>query len=459
MNISFDKPIHVYFIGIGGISMSGLAGILLKEGFKVSGSDAKESELTIGLAKQGAKIYIGQETSHLDGSEDLIVYTAAIKENNPEFQAMLASGKPHMTRARFLGELMKNYDTPIAISGTHGKTTTTTMISEILLQAKKDPTITVGGIVRSINSAIRVGSPDYFVFEACEYTNSFLSFFPKISVILNIREDHLDFFKDINDIRSSFKRFANLLPSDGLLVINGEIDNYSEITEQVKCPVITYGFDEKYDFSASDVVFDSDGHPSFVCHDNKAKESFNIKLNVTGIHNVSNALAAIAVCRTLNVEKEDIFTALGECSGSKRRFERLGNVNGVEIIDDYAHHPDEITATLKSARNISHNKLWVVFQPHTYTRTKALLNEFASSLALADKVILTDVYAAREKDVYGVNSQTLYEKMKSNGTDVVYISDFKKIENYIRENCTSGDLLITMGAGDVVNISHSLTGK
>ncbi len=459
MNITFDNPMHVYFIGIGGVSMSGLASILLTEGFKVSGSDAKESSLTEKLVSEGASVYYGQDVSHITEDVDLIVYTAAIRENNPEYIFMKASGKPYMTRAEFLGELMKNYDTPIAISGTHGKTTTTTMISEILLEADTDPTISVGGVVQSINSNTRVGSPDFFVFEACEYTNSFLSFFPKISVILNVEEDHLDFFKDINDIRNSFHRFAKLLPEDGLLVINGEIDNYREITKDVLCPIVTYGFSPVFDYYATDIRFDKDGHPCFTCHVKKTKGEFDVALNTTGIHNISNALAAIAVCRSMKISASNIKSALSKCAGSKRRFEIRGEFNGVTIVDDYAHHPSEIRATLKAALNRPHNRLWVVFQPHTYTRTKAFLSDFADSLSIADKIILTDVYAAREKDIYGCNTQNLLELMKRNGSDVTYIKDFSDIENFVKENCTTNDLLITMGAGDIVNIADNLVSK
>ena len=461
MEINFNEPKHVYFIGIGGISMSGLASILLKEGFTVSGSDAKESDLTRKLEKEGANIYYGQEVSHLSGCEDLVVYTAAIKEDNPEFIKMRELNLPSLTRADFLGLLMKNYKTPIAVSGTHGKTTTSTMISEIFLKGNYDPTITVGGVLNSIGQNIMVGGPDYFIFEACEYTNSFLSFFPKISVILNIEEDHLDFFKDINDIRASFKRFAELLPEDGLLVINGEIPNISEIVKDIKCPYLTYGFDESNAIYADNISFDELAHGSFTCHldlDGE-KESFGVTLGVTGRHNISNALSAILVARYLGVPVDAIKEALKECTGSKRRFEKKGVVNGITIIDDYAHHPTEIKASLTAAKNYPHNKLYVVFQPHTYTRTKAFLPEFAEALSIADKVILTDVYAAREKDVYGCNTSNLYELMKEKNCDVCYIKDFKEIEKYVLSNCTTGDLLITMGAGDVVNIADSLVSK
>ncbi len=459
MNIDFNKPMHVYFIGIGGISMSGLAGILLKEGYRISGSDAKESDLTRDLESKGATVYYDQSVSHITDDVDLVVYTAAIHKDNPEYIKMVSLGIPYMSRAEFLGELMKNYDIPIAVSGTHGKTTTTTMVSEILLSADLNPTISVGGVVKSLNSAIHVGAKDYFVFEACEYTNSFLSFFPKISIILNIEEDHLDFFKDLSDIRNSFHRFALLLPSDGFLVINGEIPNIDEITASLGCPFVTYGLSESYDYYAEDISFDSEGHPSFTCVEKETKTRIPVTLKLTGMHNVSNALAAIAAARHVGVSSAVISSALLNCGGSKRRFEYKGTFNGVTVIDDYAHHPTEIKATLKAARNLEHDKLWCVFQPHTYTRTKAFLHQFVDSLSLADNVIITDVYAAREKDEYGVNALTLFDEMKKKGIDVYYIKDFSEIKNFLIKNCVKNDLLITMGAGDIVKIADDIVSK
>ena len=459
MNIDFNKPMHVYFIGIGGISMSGLAGILLKEGYRISGSDAKESDLTRDLESKGATVYYDQTVSHITDDVDLVVYTAAIHKDNPEYIKMVSLGIPYMSRAEFLGELMKNYDIPIAVSGTHGKTTTTTMVSEILLSADLNPTISVGGVVKSLNSAIHVGAKDYFVFEACEYTNSFLSFFPKISIILNIEEDHLDFFKDLSDIRNSFHRFALLLPSDGFLVINGEIPNIDEITASLSCPFVTYGLSNDFDYYAEDISFDSEGHPSFTCVEKETKTRIPVTLKLTGMHNVSNALAAIAAARRVGVSSAVISSALLNCGGSKRRFEYKGTFNGVTVIDDYAHHPTEIKATLKAARNLEHHKLWCVFQPHTYTRTKAFLHQFVDSLSLADKVIITDVYAAREKDEYGVNALTLFDEMKKKGIDVYYIKDFSEIKNFLIKNCVKNDLLITMGAGDTVKIADDIVSK
>ena len=457
MKIDFKKPLKVYFVGIGGISMSGIASIINAGGFKVSGSDSKKSDLTEKLEREGITVFFGQDFSHVPEDTELVVYTAAIKKDNPDLLFAKEHNIPSMTRAEFLGLLLENYNTPIAISGTHGKTTTTSMISEIMLEADKNPTISNGGVLQSIGSNIFLGGTDYFVFEACEYTNSFLSFFPKISVILNVEEDHLDFFKDIDDIRNSFNLFAKHLPSDGLLVICNDIKNKESVLKDISCPYVTYGMSDTCDYYATDITFDEKAHPSFVCHRKKDGYAFNVSLSVTGEHNVLNALAAIAVTDYLNVGEDAIKAALLKCSGSKRRFEYRGTFDGVTVIDDYAHHPTEIKATLTAAKEYPHKTLWCVFQPHTYTRTKAFLKEFAQALSLADKVILADVYPAREKDIYGCNSQNLYEELLSLGCDVTYLHSFEEIEKIIHKNTINGDLLITVGAGDVVKIADNLT--
>ena len=459
MEINYNAPKHIYFIGIGGISMSGLATIMLKAGFKVSGSDPTESELTRSLEREGAVIYYDQTTHHIEDDVDLVVYTAAIKKENPEYIYMNEKGFENMSRAEFLGLLMKNYKTPIAVSGTHGKTTTTSMLSEILLEADTDPTLSVGGVLESIGTNTRAGGDDYFLFEACEYTDSFLHFFPKISIILNVEEDHLDYFKDIDAIRCSFNRFAKINPETGLLVINGEIPAIEKVLDGVKCPVITYGSSDEYDVYADNITFDDNAHPTYTYHDKRSGESFDVTLAVTGIHNVYNSLAAIAVARYLDITPETIGAALKKCSGSKRRFEHRGSFNGVEVIDDYAHHPTEIKATLEAAGKIKHKDLWCVFQPHTYTRTKAFLHEFAEALSAADHVVLAPVYPAREKDIYGCNSQNLYEEIQKTGTDCYYLKTFEDILSHLYKNCINGDLLITLGAGDVVKIADKLTSK
>lgn len=453
--INFEHPVHVHFIGIGGISMSGLAEVLLEEDFTISGSDNKESALTKHLENAGATVFYGQKASNIIDGIDVVVYTAAIHEDNEEFQAAVQKGLPMLSRAELLGQLMKNYDTPIAVAGTHGKTTTTSMLSQILLAGELDPTISVGGILKAIGGNIRVGNSEIFVTEACEYTNSFLEFFPKIGVILNIDEDHLDFFKDLDDIRHSFRKFAELLPEDGTLVINGEIDHLDEFTKGLACQVVTYGNDSSYDYSATNIMHNQKGQASFDYVKNGIFVS-RMQLAVNGDHNVSNALASLAAADLLGLPASVAQEGLIDFEGTKRRFEYKGEFQGVNVIDDYAHHPTEIQAALSAARHYPHKELWCIFQPHTYTRTKALFPEFVESLQNADHLILADIYAAREVNTIGISSKDLADAIAETGADVHYFPSFEEIENFCREHCQSGDLLITMGAGDVVNIGESL---
>ena len=456
--IDFHKPLHIHFIGIGGISMSGLAEILLGEDFVISGSDSKSSPLTQALEKKGATIYYGQRATNITDDVDVVVYTAAIHPDNPEFACAKEKGLPMLTRAELLGQIMRNYDTPVAISGTHGKTTTTSMVSHILLAGDCDPTISVGGILPAIGGNIRVGNSETFVTEACEYTNSFLSFFPKISIILNMDADHLDFFKDIDDIRHSFRRFAELLPADGTLIINADTPKYEDIIRDLPCNVITYGLEHDADYQAADITYDKYGHASFSVLRNGVKVG-SYYLKVPGIHNVSNALAAIALGHLLGLSEEVIIKGLGSFTGTDRRFQYKGTYHGAKVIDDYAHHPTEIRATMEAAENCAHRTLWCVFQPHTYTRTKALMEDFAKALSTADHVVLADIYAARETDNLGISSGTLAEKIAALGTDTHYFPSFDAIETFLLENCVNGDLLITMGAGDIVKVGEKLLGQ
>lgn len=439
--------------------MSGLAEILLDAGFTVSGSDAHETELTRHLTEKGARIYYGQRAANIEQEPGIqaVVYTAAIHGDNPELMAVRVKGLPELTRAELLGELMRNYKQSIAIAGTHGKTTTTSMLTDILLAGGTDPTISVGGILKDIGGNIRVGGPEFFVTEACEYTNSFLSFYPTIEVILNIEEDHLDFFKDIADIRHSFRLFAEKLPAGGLLVINKDIDRVEEITRGLNCRVITFGKDPSSDYTAGNITYDELGRPSYDLIV-QGEVVNRISLGVTGEHNVYNSLSAIAVALELGVGFDGVIAGLRKFTGTDRRFEKKGEIGGVTVIDDYAHHPQEISATLKAAENYPHKRLWVVFQPHTYTRTKAFLDEFAQALSGADEVILADIFAARETDTLGVSSRDIAERLEKLGTSVHYIPSFDEIETFILEHCIHGDLLITMGAGDIVKVGEKLLG-
>lgn len=456
--IDFSHPSSIYFVGIGGISMSGLAEILLKEGFTVSGSDNKASDLTVRLESHGAKIMIGQKASNITDDIDLIVYTAAIHQDNPEWQSAKAAGLPMLSRAEFLGQLMDNYARSIAVSGTHGKTTTTSMIAHILLAADTDPTISVGGKLSSIGGNIRVGGSDVFLTEACEYTNSFLNFHPRYSIILNIEEDHMDFFKDIQDIRNSFHRFAKNTSKDGVLILNSAIEHPEEIVSDLEEKVVTFGITGSEDYTATNITYNKNACPSFtyVCGQ---KACGHVTLNVPGKHNISNALSAIAFAKEAGFDDDTIIRGLESFGGTERRFQYKGKLGDITVIDDYAHHPTEITATLTAAKNYPHDRIVCVFQPHTYTRTKAFWNEFASALALADMVILADVYAARETDTLGIRSEDLAAEIRKLGTESYYFPSFDAIEKFLLEKCINKDLLITMGAGDVYQIGESLLGR
>ena len=456
--INFNQPIHVHFIGIGGISMSGLAEILQGAHFTISGSDVKESPLTKHLEETGMQIFYGQTASNIIDGIDLVVYTAAIAKDNPEFACAKEKSIPMLSRAQLLGQIMDHYSHSIAVSGTHGKTTTTSMISQILLSANCDPTITVGGILEAINGNLRVGTSDYFISEACEYTNSFLNFYPKYSIILNVEAEHLDFFKDLEDVRSSFRSFAGNTKDDGVIIINGEIENYKALISDLTAKVITYGPDEHYDYYPVNITFDEKACASYtVMYHGEAL--MDVSLSVPGMHNVSNSLAAIALSMELKLKKEDVLAGLLAFGGANRRFQYKGTLNGVTIVDDYAHHPTEIRATLNSAANYPHERLFIVFQPHTYSRTKAFLDEFAEVLSTVDVVVLADIYAAREKNTYGISSEDLLQKLKEYGTECYYFPNFDEIESFLQKKCMNGDLLITMGAGNVVNIGENLLSK
>lgn len=454
-SLNFEEPIHVHFIGIGGISMSGLAEILLEEGFTISGSDAKQSALTDSLAKKGATIYIGQKAANLSIRPALVVYTAAIREDNEEFKAAVDAGIPMLSRAELLGQIMDNYEKSIAVAGTHGKTTTTSMISQILLVAKADPTISVGGILESIGGNIRVGGSEVFITEACEYTNSFLHFHPKYSIITSVEAEHLDFFKDIDDIRRSFHEFAGNTSHDGVLIINGQIEALDQITNNLSCSVTTYGLCENDDFYAKNITYNDHACGTYTLM-HKTEDLGTVSLSVPGKHNVSNSLAAIALCLNLGLPLDVIKKGLLQFGGTKRRFEYKGTKNGITVIDDYAHHPTEVAATLTAARNYPHGRIICVFQPHTYSRTKAFLSDFARVLSMADIVVLADIYAAREKNTIGISSKDLLAELQKNGQESYYFPSFDEIETFLSEKCINNDLLITMGAGDVYLIGEHL---
>lgn len=452
--INFKELKHIYFCGIGGISMSGLARVLLEKGFKISGSDQKASNITKDLKNRGIKIFIGQSKENFTDDIDLMVYTAAIHEDNPELIMAKEKNIPLMTRAELLGYIMLQYKNGIAISGTHGKTTTTAMLSYILLDSGIDPTISVGGVLKKIEGNIYIGGGDTFVTEACEYTNSFLELNPTIGVILNIEEDHMDFFKDIDDIRNSFKEFVRNTSNEGCIIINNNIENNKEITKDFKGRVVRYGTEDS-DCFATNIRYND--HTIFDLN-YKGELHRDIKLAVGGKHNIDNALAAACAAFNLNVKIDDIKRGLAEFKGADRRFEVKGKLGDITIVDDYAHHPSEIKATLDIAKNYPHKRLFVVFQPHTYTRTKAFFEDFADSLKNVDQVIIAKIYPAREVDDLGMSAALLSQRIKELGGNSLSFDSFDEIEKYLLENLISGDLLITMGAGDIVKVGEVLLG-
>ena len=448
----------VHMVGIGGVSMSGIAEILLNFGFKVSGSNNVESEITKKLEKAGIEISIGHKAENIT-DQDIVVYSAAIKDDNIELLTAKAKNIPIIERADFLGELTRCYKDTITISGTHGKSTTTSMVSLCFLEALKDPTIQVGADLRNIDGNYKVGNSEHFIIEACEYVESFLKFSPKAEIILNIDNDHLDYFKNFENIKNAFIKYVKLLPDDGLLVVNGDDKNALDLIQYAKGTSLSYGITNKNtDFFAVNIVFDNDGFPEF---DVYSKETFygRIKLSVPGMHNVLNSLACIALCDYYGIKYETIKKALLSFTGALRRFEFKGKVNGASIYDDYGHHPAEIIATAKALMNKKYNQSWVVFQPHTYSRTKTLLDDFAKALLNFDNIIILDIYAAREKNTYGISSKDLADKICSLGKDAKYIPDFDECVNYLKANVKENDIVLTQGAGTVTEIGPMLIKK
>ena len=453
-NIKKYKKIHM--IGIGGVSMSGIADILKNWGFTVTGSDLSNSESVQNLLENNIKVTIGHNLEDVANS-DVVIYSAAIKQDDPEMVEARRLNIPTIERADFLGDLTRCYKDTICISGTHGKTTTTSMISLCFLEAQKDPSIQVGAFLNALNGNYRVGKSEHFIIEACEYVESFLKFSPKAEIILNIDNDHLDYFKNLDNIKKAFAKYVKLLPDDGLLILNGDDDNCKELPSLTKAKTITYGINNKNtNFFATNITFDDDGFPEFdVYHNNNLFGKF--KLSVPGIHNILNALSCIALCTEYDISKEDIKKALIKFTGAHRRFEFKGKINNIaSVYDDYAHHPTEIFATAKSLSHKNFNKSWVVFQPHTYSRTKNLLEDFAKVLLNFDNIIILDIYAARETNTYGITSKDLVDKIHGFGKEAKYIPDFNECADYIKNNVEENDIVITLVAGTVTQIGPML---
>ena len=448
---------HIHFIGIGGIGVSAIAEIVKSRGVEASGSDMKASEVTENLEKQGIKVYIGHSAEHIEGA-DLVVYSTAVSLENPEILAAKAAGIPVITRSQALGLMMTEYPVSVAVSGTHGKTTTTSMVSLILERAGKDPTVLVGGILNEFHSNARIGRSDNLVTEACEYMDSFLDLKPLVEIILNIDSDHLDYFKDIDHIAKSFGTFAGNLKDGGFIVAYDSNPFVKSVTESCGKRVVTFGFNETSDFYAKNISFNEEGHPSYDLFSKNGLER-RIELGVPGEHNVANSLAAAATCINLGVDLDSIEQTLEAFRGTQRRFDIIGKTeNGCMVVDDYAHHPTEIKATLAAAQHLTHKNVWCLFQPHTYTRTLALMDEFADAFEDADKVVFAEIYAAREKNIYKLSSKSLMERVKERHPekDVFFFDSFDKISDFVMNNASEGDMIITMGAGDIYKVGEQI---
>lgn len=430
--------------------MSGIAKVLLNNGVRVSGSDIRESDTLEELRRDGAQVSVGHSASNIT-NQTLVVYTSAVKEDNPEIVAAREKGIELIDRAAMLGRIMKEYKKAVSVAGTHGKTTATSMLAYIMLSAGLDPTVMVGGKLDGIDGNLRIGKSEYFLTETCEYMRNFLKFFPRAAVILNVEEDHLDYYRDIDDITDAFHSFAMLVPEDGFVVVNKGSANAMRSVENIKAKVYTFGYEDA-DFTAENISFSSCGCPSFdIC--SNGERLMEISLGVVGRHNVLNAAAAALTAVKMGIDLGSVKKGLEAFGGTKRRFEKKGFVNGALVIDDYAHHPTEIKATLDALKQVEHKRVWCIFQPHTYTRTYSLFNDFVKALSGAGNVILTDIYAAREKDTGLVSSRELSEKIEGS----VYIKDFEEIADYIRKNAKEGDIVLTMGAGNVCDIAPMLT--
>ena len=453
-NLRKYKNIHM--IGIGGVSMSGIAAILKNWGFHITGSDTANSQIVESLIKNGINVAIGHDLDAVSKA-DVVVYSAAIKKDDPEIVEATKLNIPTIERADFLGEITRCYNDTICISGTHGKTTTTSMISLAFIEAKKDPSIQVGAYLKPINGNYLVGNSEHFIIEACEYVESFLKFIPKAEIILNIDNDHLDYFKTFENIKNAFIKYVKLLPADGILVVNGDDKNCLDLKDFTNANVTTYGIENKdVDFYADNITFDDDGFASFDVYNN-GKLFGHFSLSVPGKHNVLNALACIALSTNYSIDEKTLEVALKKFTGAHRRFEFVGKINdNVSIYDDYGHHPTEILATAKSLMNKKYNQSWVIFQPHTYSRTKNLLDDFANALINFDNIIILDIYAARETNTYGVSSKDLVDKIRSLGKNALYLPNFDECVNYIKTHVKSNDIIMTLGAGTVTNIGPML---
>ncbi len=448
--VNLDDIKKIYFIGIGGTSMSGLAMMSLANGFEVSGSDMRPCVYTDKLMAKGIAVHIGHAAENVPEDADLVVYSSAIHLDNPEIVRAEALGLPVMERSYYLGALSRLYPDTIAISGTHGKTTTSSLVSLMLYNADYDPSISIGGTLEKIGGNSRVGDSRYFVIEACEFVDSFLHSKHSLGIILNIEEDHLDYFTEgIEQITQSFLKFAQIIPRYGLLIANGDDPQVRRILPQLKCRVQTFGFGKDNMWRAENIVYDKLGKPTFDVYRNNAYFS-TFFMNIPGAHNVMNALSVIACGDYLKINADVIRDTLADFTGARRRFEFVGKENGINVFEDYAHHPTELRVTIEACKNYEHGKLWVVFQPHTYSRTYFLFDGFVDAVALADEVIFNDIYSDREANDWNVHSEDLAEKVREKyAIPARVISDFEDICDYICAHAEPNDFVLVAGSQSI----------
>ena len=448
------KKYHIHFVGIGGIGMSGIAELLLNLGYKVSGSDLKSSDITTRLESLGGTIFEGHSGNHI-GEADVVVTSSAVTRDNPEVIAAEQASIPVIPRAEMLAELMRlKYS--VAIAGAHGKTTTTSMVASVLAEGKLDPTVVIGGKLRSIGSNAVLGQGDFIVAEADESDGSFLKYSPAIAVVTNIDREHLDYYKDLETIKEVFLRFIDRIPFYGLAVLCLDNEPIQGLIPRIKKRFVTYGMSSQADFQIRDVEY-TQGQSRFCAYQNSVKLG-QIRMNLPGIHNVYNAMAAVAVGIELDISFKDIQAAFEKLQGVQRRLEIKGKAKGITVVDDYGHHPTEIKTTLQAAEECwTESRKVVVFQPHRYSRTQALFDEFTRAFYQSDVLVVLPIYSAGEEKIKGVSSQALFEGIKAHGhKEVVQAKNFKGAVAYLKKNLKAGDVVLTLGAGDVWKIGTEI---
>lgn len=451
-NDILSKVKKIHFVGIGGSGMCPIAEILFHQGYELTGSDISESDTLERVRSYGIPVFMGQRAENIDGTE-LVVYTAAVKQDNPELVAARERDIPTVERSVMLGMVARRYPDSIAVSGTHGKTTTTAMITQVLLGAGKDPSAVIGGKLPLINGNGRVGHSDTMVCEACEYVDTFLQLHPAIAVILNIDNDHLDYFGTVENTIHSFHRFAK--QTSKMILVNGDDANAKKAVEGISGPeIVTYGFGKDNDFYVDDIADSRRAREKFSVY-HAGKKLVEVTLSVPGKHNIYNALASFAVADYLGVDAQVIADQLNRFTGVHRRFELLGEYDGVTVADDFAHHPTEVAATLTAAMHMGFHRVWAVFQPHTYSRTYLLLDDFAKVLQIADKVVLSEILAVRETNTYHIYAKDLADKIPG----CVWFQTFEEISDYMVQNAQDSDLVLTLGGGDVYKCANLIVQK